>query len=115
MSSILNDTKKSLGIEADDTYFDPEIIMDINAVLLTINQIGIGPTTGFLITGNDETWESLLGARQDLDAVKTLIYLKVRLLFDPPTNSFVIKSIENSIEEFEWRLNNQAATTGGVT
>lgn len=108
MPSILNDIKKSLGIDADYNHFDADIILDINAVLLTVNQIGIGPATGFLISDNTQVWTDLLGDRQDLDAVKTLIYLKVRLIFDPPTSSFVIEAMNRTIEELEWRLNTQA-------
>jgi hypothetical protein len=108
MSSILTDIKKSLGIEADYTHFDPDIIMHSNTVLLTLNQIGIGPTDGFIITGDTEVWTDLLGDRKDLEAVKTLIYMKVKLIFDPPTSSFVIEAMNKTIQELEWRLNLQA-------
>lgn len=121
MESILISVKKALGIEQDYTHFDPDIILHINSVLLTLNQIGIGPTTGFIITGNDESWVDLIGERKDIEAVKTLIYLKVRLLFDPPTSSFVLEAMERQITEFEWRLNVQTdeptvtVTEGGGT
>lgn len=106
-----------LGIEENYTHFDPDIILNINSVLLTLNQLGIGPATGFLITDKEETWASLIGDREDLDAVKTLVYLKVRLLFDPPTNTSTIEAMERQITQFEWRLNVQAEKTiedGGV-
>jgi hypothetical protein len=108
MSSILTDIKKSLGIEADYSHFDPDIIMHSNSVLLTLNQIGIGPTEGLIITGDTEVWTDLLGDRKDLEAVKTLIYMKVKLIFDPPTSSFVIEAMNRTIQELEWRLNLQA-------
>lgn len=107
MDSILTSIKKMLGIEEEYTQFDTDILININSALLTINQLGIGPDTGFYITSKTETWTSLLGARIDIEAVKTLVYLKVRLLFDPPSNAFVVDSIERTIKEFEWRLNVQ--------
>lgn len=115
MDSILISVKKTLGIEQDYTHFDPDIILHTNSVLLTLNQLGIGPSTGFIITGEEDLWSSLLGEREDLEAVKTLIYLKVRLLFDPPSSAFVLESMERQITELEWRLNVQAEsiTEGG--
>lgn len=113
MDSILTSIKKMLGLSEEQTHFDPDIIMNINSVLMITNQLGIGPENGFVITGYNETWMELLGERKDLEAVKTYIYLKVRLLFDPPTSSFVTDSIERTITQFEWRLNTQAE--GGPT
>ena len=107
MDSILNSVKKALGIESDYTYFDPDITLHINSVLLSLTQIGVGPSSGFVITSDEETWVDFIDTRTDLEAIKTLIYLKVRLIFDPPTLSFVIDSIERTIKELEWRLNVQ--------
>lgn len=107
MDSILVSVKKMLGVGEEYTHFDPDIILDINAVLMGLMQIGVGPSGGFIVTGESETWNGLLGDRIDLEATKTLIYLKVRLLFDPPTSSFVLEAIERQITEFEWRLNVQ--------
>lgn len=116
MESILTSIKKLLGIEETDTHFDQDIIMHINTVLLFINQIGIGPTTGFVISDATKTWNDLLVDKLDLEAVKTYVYLKVRLIFDPPTSSYVIEALERSITEIEWRLTQQAETVveGGV-
>mgnify|MGYP003621841999 CR=1 FL=1 len=108
MDSILLSTKKSLGLAASYTAFDPDVIMHINSVMLDLNQLGLGPTGGFVITGEDELWTDFIGARKDLVAVQSLTYLKVRLLFDPPQTSFVIDSINKQIEKFEWRLMVQA-------
>lgn len=108
MSSILVDVKASQNIEAEYKHFDNQIIMFTNSALFEVNQLGIGPTTGLVIVDDSETWGSLLGERKDLEAVKTLIYLKVRLLFDPPSNSFLIESMNRQIQEFEWRLSIQA-------
>ena len=107
MDSILIAIKKSMGIEQEYTHFDPDLILHINTVLFTLNQIGIGPTTGFVITGEQETWSDLIGARLDLEAIKTYVYLKVRLIFDPPQNGFLVKAMEDQIKEIEWRLNVQ--------
>ena len=107
MNIILTSIKKLLGIEEDQTCFDQDIIMNINSVLMILNQLGIGPNEGFTITGYTETWTDLLGERKDLEAIKTYIYLKVRLLFDPPTSGFVLDSMERNITQLEWRLNVQ--------
>ena len=108
MDSILLSTKKSLGLAASYSAFDPDVIMHINSVMLDLNQLGLGPTGGFVITGEDELWTDFIGTRKDLVAVQSLTYLKVRLLFDPPQTSFVIDSINKQIEKFEWRLMVQA-------
>jgi hypothetical protein len=107
VESILNSVKKMLGIESDYTHFDSDIILNINSVLLTANQIGVGPKEGFVISGEDELWTDFLGPRTDLEAVKTLVYLKVRLLFDPPSSAFVLDSMDRQITELEWRINSQ--------
>ena len=107
-TSILNTTKKMLGIETDVTVFDTDIIVNINTVFMTLNQLGVGPTSGFSITGATETWEQFLGTITDLEAVKSFMYLKVRMLFDPPSNSALIDTINRQIDEIGWRLNAQA-------
>lgn len=108
MESILTSIKKALGIEKSYTHFDPDIIMNINAVLMTLNQLGVGPVDGFLIEGSDETWEDFLGDAINLEAVKLYMYFKVRLGFDPPANAFVVEAMQRQIDEFEWRINLQA-------
>lgn len=103
--SILNSTKKVLGVAVDYTEFDIDIIMHINSVLATLNQLGIGPTSGLMIEDSEITWDALLLGDNRLNSVKTYVYLKVRLLFDPPATSFVITSMQEQIRELEWRLN----------
>lgn len=107
MSSILNDTKKILGVETDYTVFDVDIITHINGVFSTINQLGIGPEFGFEIVDDAAEWEDFLGVDPDprLNGIKTYIYLKVRMLFDPPATSFHLAAMEKQIQEIEWRLN----------
>lgn len=107
MSSILTTVKKSLGLDASYTAFDPDIVLYINSVLSTVNQLGVGPENGFQIADSTATWESLLGTDPRYNSVKSFVYLKVRLLFDPPANSFGIAAIEKMIEEETWRINVQ--------
>lgn len=103
MDSILASIKQMLGVTTDYDVFDPDIIADINATMMTLNQLGIGPKGGFVISGNGQTW-SMLTDRQDLSAIQTYVYMRVRLMFDPPSNSFVVESFNKQIAEFEWRL-----------
>lgn len=103
--SILDSTKKILGIDSDYTVFDLDIMTHINSVFSTLNQLGLGPEEGFMIEGSSETWDGFLGSDIRLNAVKTYVFLRVRLLFDPPTTGFVITSMEKQIQELEWRLN----------
>ena len=102
--NILDSIKILLGIQPTDFNFDQEIIMHINSIFTVLNQIGVGPAEGFKITSNSEEWESFLENRLDLEAAKSYIFLKVRLLFDPPQNSFLVESLNKQIEEFEWRI-----------
>jgi hypothetical protein len=102
--SILDSTKKMLAIESDDTGFDLDIITHINGVFTTLQQLGIGPSEGFMITDKDAVWASFLGVDK-FNAVKSYMYLKVRLLFDPPSSSSVLAAFERQITELEWRLN----------
>ena len=102
--SILDTTKKMLAIEADDIGFDLDIITHINSVFMTLQQLGIGPVEGFMIEDKDANWASFL-AVDKFNAVKSYMYLKVRLLFDPPSSGSVLSSFERQITEMEFRLN----------
>lgn len=109
MKSILTSIKKLLGITKEYTHFDADIIMHINTTFLTLAQIGIGPKDGFSISDESTTWDTFLGPNKPLyEAVKTYMYLKVRLLFDPPQSATVIESINRIIAELEERLKLQA-------
>ena len=105
MDSILTSIKKLLGIDEEYTQFDNDIIMHINTVFLNLTQLGVGPEEGFLIEDDAATWDDFIGDSNQLQAVKTYVYLKVKLLFDPPLSSSVIESINRIISELEWRLN----------
>ena len=92
--SILTSTKKVLGIGEYDDNFDTDVIMHINTVLSILQQLGVGPRFGFSITGDEETWSDFLEPDDErINTVKTYVYLRVRLLFDPPTNSFVTMNL----------------------
>lgn len=107
MESILTSIKKLLGIEEEYTQFDPDIIMHINSVLMILTQLGVGPANGFIIEDDTATWIEFAPemTTAELHAVKTYVYMKVRLIFDPPLSSAVIESMAKQIAEFEWRLN----------
>ena len=104
---ILESVKKVLGLATDYDVFDQDLILHINSVFSTLNQLGIGPQQGFMIEDDEATWESFLGTDKRFNNVKTYIYLRVRLLFDPPGTSFAIDAIKEQIKELEWRLNAQ--------
>lgn len=108
MDSILASIKKLLGIDPSYVHFDDEVIININSIFMTLTQIGIGPEGGFSITDATAKWSDFLPDISKLEGVKTYIYLKVKLLFDPPSSSFVLESIQKQIAEFEWRLYTQA-------
>lgn len=111
MESILTSIKKLLGVGEDYAHFDPDIIFHINSALMTLNQLGVGPKEGFFITTDEQLWEDYLGESKQLEAVKSYIYLRVRILFDPPASSTILEAMNKQIAEFEWRLNVQAEST----
>lgn len=102
--SILTSVKKLLGIPEDYDPFDKDVVMHINTVFFSLNQIGVGPPNGFVISDKTTTWGEYLTDSTNLEAVKSYIYLKVRLLFDPPISSIITESINRQITELEWRL-----------
>lgn len=111
-SSILNTTKKLLGIPQDYTIYDEDIIVYINSALMTLNQNGIGPSSGFRVIDSYETWTDLVGEREDQSAVQLFVYATVRLAFDPPSTSYGLDSFRKIAEEALWRLNVQSETEG---
>lgn len=105
--SILGTTKKLLGIPDSDEHFDVDIITHINSVFIILHQLGCGDKP-FSITGKSETWPQFESDESTLVSVRTYMYLKVRMLFDPPTNSFTQEAFRRQIDELEWRLNTWA-------
>jgi hypothetical protein len=102
--SILDTTKKLLGFESDYTAFDLDIITHINTVFFTLQDLGIGPEEGFTILDKTANWVDFIGTDQ-INAVKSYMFMRVRLMFDPPTTSFHLESLKKQAEEIEWRLN----------
>lgn len=105
MDSILTSIKKLLGIAEDYKHFDPDIIMHINTVFMTLNQLGVGPATVFRIEDDLAVWKDFIKDEENLDAVKSYMHLKVKLLFDPPLSAAVLDATNKMINELEWRLN----------
>lgn len=117
--SILTSTKKLLGIEEDYTHFDLDILTHINSAFTTLYQLGIGTVTEvegvttvepFSIVDSTTVWSDLFGERKDLELVKTYIYLKVRLVFDPPQTGYLVEALKSQLLECEWRLNDWTIT-----
>ena len=108
--SILTSIKKLLGIAEDCEHFDTDIIMHINSVFTILTQIGVGPSEGFSISDKFAIWTDFIPDMTKLQAVKSFMHLKVKLLFDPPTSSAVIEAMNRQASEFEWRLNVAAET-----
>lgn len=111
--SILTSVKKSLGISEEYEHFDSDIIMHINGVLMTLTQIGLGPENGFLISDKTTTWKDFVDAgeydpivtNESLGSIMSYVSIKVKLIFDPPSNSFTIEAMKKTANELEWRLN----------
>ena len=107
--SILSTIKKLLGVTDDYDYFDQDLLIHINSALMSLSQIGVRPSQDFYTLDKDTTWSEYLGydyqENIDFGSIKSYIYLKVKLLFDPPQNSFTIEAINKMITEMEWRIN----------
>lgn len=103
MGSILQSIKKLLGIGPECIDFDDDIKIHINTVFAILNQLNIGPKDGFFIQDGTEQWESYI-TKVNLTMIETFIYLKVKLIFDPPSSTAVIESMNRTIGELEFRL-----------
>lgn len=108
MNSILDEIKKMLGLASDYTEFDQDVVVHINTAIMALQQMGVGISDPFYITGKEQIWDEFLDGHEDLEAVKTYIYLRVRMTFDPPTSSAVIDAMNRTMSELEWRLNVRA-------
>ena len=106
--SILMSIKKLLNVEEDDPAFDTDIGLLINSEFMTLHQLGIGPDEGFSITDADTTWVDFSNDQTLIETVKSYIYMKVRMIFDPPASSVVADAFNSRIHELEFRLNAQA-------
>ena len=105
MDSILTSVKKMLATPEDYEQFDIDIIMHINSVFMILTQLGVGPEEGFTISNKSDKWSDFIGEGKLVELIKSYVYLKVRLIFDPPQSSSVIEAMNRQISEFEWRIN----------
>lgn len=107
IDSILNSVKKLLGINPEEKDFDVDVLIQINSAISTLRQLGVGPSGGYTVSSEDDTFFSFLGEDVNetiINQVRLYLYLKVRLGFDPPTSSFVMECLKETIRECEWRL-----------
>jgi len=105
LNSILTSIKKLLGPGEEDTSFDTDITIHINTALSILTQVGIGPPEGFAIEDKTQTWDEFVPENPQLSSIKSYIYLKVRLIFDPPTSSAALDAMTKTCDELLWRLN----------
>jgi hypothetical protein len=111
MESILTSIKKLLGIAEEDTHFDPDVVMHINTAFTTLTQLGVGPSEGFHIEDETTEWADFISDLTKIQAIKTYIFLKVKVVFDPTSlGSATLAAYERQIQELEWRLNVIAET-----
>ena len=105
--SILTSTKKILGIAEDYTVFDLDILTHINTAFSTLTQLGVGPADGFMIEDASALWTDFdpVDDHLNFNSVKSYVFLKVKMLFDPPTTSYLLSASEKQLQELEWRLN----------
>lgn len=103
MDSILTSIKKLLGISADYTHFDPDLIIQINSAFSALTQLGVGPIEGFEIQDASSTWSEFIDDPR-LNFAKTYVQIRVKLAFDPPTSSALIESYNRQLDELTWRL-----------
>lgn len=102
--SILDTTKKLLMLDADYDVFDLDVMTHINSIFATLHQLGVGPKSGYVITSSSDLWTDFTSSANELVSVKSYVFAKVRLLFDPPTNAFLVTSLEKICSEYEQRL-----------
>lgn len=103
IDSILLSVKKLIGLTSDYTQFDADLIIHINSTFAVLNQLGVGPEDPFTITGNSETWDEFV-SQQNTENVRSYMFMKVKMLFDPPSTATMHEAYSKSIEEMEWRL-----------
>jgi hypothetical protein len=109
-NSILDSVKKALGFESEYTAFDVDVIMYINATFGPLQQLGVGPDSGFTIADNTTLWIDYISRKDILGMVQVFMYMRVRMMFDPPATSYAINAIESQISQLEWRITVMAET-----
>ena len=109
--SILNSVKLQLGILPEYTVFDQQLILAINTAFSILHQLGVGPKDGYAIENKSNRWDEVV-TKQSLNMVKSYVFLKVKLLFDPPATSFVLDAYNKQLAEMEWRINSEVEING---
>ena len=105
MDRILVSVKKLIGLYEDDDAFDADLIMHINSSFLVLSQLGVGPDEGFYINDDSAVWTDFISDNMLLlNYVKTFVYLKAKLVFDPPSSSIATQSMQEMVREHEWRI-----------
>lgn len=102
--SILDSLKQMVSIEKDYDVYDVDILININSIFSTLQQLGVGPTEGFSIDDSEAVWDDFLAGDKKINNVKSYMYLRLKLLFDPPPTSFALEAVKEQIKEMEWRL-----------
>lgn len=104
IKSILDSVKKSLGLDADNTDFDQDVILQINSALSTLGQLGVGPVYGLSIEDSSTTWDDLLFGDARYDMVKNFVYYETRLGFDPPGAANLVTAYQEKLKELTFRI-----------
>ena len=103
--SILRTVRKLVGLYEDDPSFDTDLLIYINTAFQALQELGVGPENGFSVVDESTLWSEFVeGTTIPVDPVKTYVCGKVKLAFDPPANAQITQSIQNTINEAEWRL-----------
>lgn len=116
IESILISMRKQIGLDKDCSDFDSDLIMHINSAFLNLKQIGVGPDEGYAIENDEDEWNDYIDIEEHpelktlLSAIKTFIFIKVKLIFDPPQSSAVSALLKEALAEAEWRINLEAET-----
>lgn len=104
IESILTSVKKKLGIMEEYEHFDDDLILAINSALSILTQVGVGPETGFAISDKNSKWSDFIGDDKRLNMVQQFVYVRVKTIFDPPSNSFVVEALKREADELIWRI-----------
>lgn len=103
--SILMTIRKLVCGDPYADHFDNDLLVHINACFSILNQLGVGPEDGFVVTDDTQSWSSYIADNRILNMVKTYVTLKVKKIFDPPLTSSVLEAMDKEISQLEWRLN----------
>lgn len=103
--SILLSVAKYIGFEPGYSVFDPDLIKCINTELFNLYQLGVGPSSPFVINGSDETWSDFFGDQNGyFECAKDYVYIRVKRIFDPPASGTLMDALTQEMREIEWRI-----------